>query len=191
MGTYLETSRMVLRQFTTADVDNLVELDGDPDVMRYLSGGRPTPRGKVEGDVLPHLLSYYERYEAFGYWVAIDKSTGAFLGWFCLRPKGDDPPDAPELGYRLRKTAWGQGLATEGSTALIDKGFAELGLARVYAETMTINSASRRVMEKSGLTYVGMIEHDWKHVFDGTEHGVVRYEISRAEWTKQQGSWLP
>jgi hypothetical protein len=60
MDVFLETDRLILRRFTAADLDNLVELDSDPDVMRYITGGRPTPREQVRDEVLPAFLAYYE-----------------------------------------------------------------------------------------------------------------------------------
>ena len=85
MEVFLETDRLLLRRFTTDDVGNLVELDGDPDVMRFITGGRPTPREAVRDDVLPAFLDYYRRFAGYGFWAAIEKSTGGFLGWFHLR----------------------------------------------------------------------------------------------------------
>jgi RimJ/RimL family protein N-acetyltransferase len=128
MQIFLETERLVLRQFTEDDVDSLVELDGDPDVMRFINGGRPTPRQEIENDVLPTFLDYYERFPGYGFWAAVEKSAGRFVGWFHFRPAERAHPDEIELGYRLRKSAWGKGYATEGSRALIQKGFAELGV---------------------------------------------------------------
>src|SRR5215217_3537623 len=151
---FLETERLVLRRFTRADVDNLVALDSDPAVMRYISGGIATPREEIEDDVLPAFLAYYERSTRFGFWAAIDKATGEFIGWFHFRPPPAAKTEDVELGYRLRATAWGKGFATEGSRALIRKGFNELGVRRVFATTMVINTASRRVMEKAGLRFV-------------------------------------
>jgi len=130
MRVFLETERLVLRQFTEDDVDLLVELDGDPDVMHFVTGGRPTPRDEIETEVLPAFLDYYERSDGYGFWAAIEKSSGRFLGWFHFRPAQDAPPNEVELGYRLHKAAWGNGYATEGSRALIDKGFAEHGVER-------------------------------------------------------------
>jgi RimJ/RimL family protein N-acetyltransferase len=121
MQVFLETERLVLRQFTDDDVDNLVELDSDPDVMRFINGGRPTPRHEIETDVLPTFLEYYERFAGYGFWAAVEKSTGRFVGWFHFRPAKDAHPDEIELGYRLRKSAWGKGYATEGSRALIQR----------------------------------------------------------------------
>ncbi len=186
MHVFLETDRLVLRRFTEADVDNLVELDSDPEVMRYLTGGRPTPREDIENEVLPSWLGYYDRYEGFGFWAAIEKSTGDFLGWFHFRPpKKDSRPGELELGYRLRRSAWGKGYATEGSRALVRKGFTELGVLRVAAFTMAVNAASRRVMEKSGLAFVRTFHQDWPDPIPGTEEGEVEYAVDRADWESE------
>lgn len=179
---FLETERMVLRQFTVHDTELLMELDADPRVMRYITGGDPTPRDEVEGDILPAFLGYYRKFPGYGFWAAIEKSTGHFLGWFHYRPAPGDPPDQPELGYRLRYKAWGNGYATEGSRALIEKGFTEFGVQRVVASTMAVNIASRRVMEKSGMRLVRAFVADWPVVIPGDEHGDVEYAISRHEW---------
>jgi RimJ/RimL family protein N-acetyltransferase len=187
MQVFLETDRLILRRFTAQDVDNVVDLDSDPEVMRYLTGGRPTPPEEVR-ETIPRLLTYYDRYDGFGFWAAIEKSTGLFLGWFHFRPHPDGPHsdgtprDGVELGYRLRRSAWGNGYATEGSRALIRKGFTELGVDRVYAETMAVNSASRRVMSKAGLRYVRTFHDDWPDPIPGDEQGEVEYALTRAEW---------
>ena len=104
--------------------------------MRYITGGRPTSREELRDDVLPAFLRYYERFPGYGFWAAVEKATGQFLGWFHLRPPEGASPDEPELGYRLRRSAWGKGYATEGSRALVRVAFTELGARRVYAETM-------------------------------------------------------
>ena len=187
MDVFLETERLVLRRFTATDVDNLVELDSDPEVMHYVTGGRVTSREEIQNEVLPAFLGYYERFPGYGFWAAVEKATGAFLGWFHLRPAPDaGRPDEPELGYRLRRQAWGKGYATEGSRALIDKAFAELGAERVFSETMVVHIASRRVMERSGLKLVRIFHQDWPDKIDGDEHGDVEYALTRAEWEGAQ-----
>ena len=187
MEVYLETDRLILRRFTPADVDDLVELDGDPAVMHFITGGRPTPREEIERETLPAFLRYYERYAGYGFWAAIEKESGAFLGWFHFRPAPDGGrADEPELGYRLRAAAWGKGYATEGSRALIRKGFTDLGAQRVFAETMAVNEASRRVMEKAGLKHVRTFHQPWPDPIPGDEHGDVEYALTRAEWEHEQ-----
>jgi RimJ/RimL family protein N-acetyltransferase len=184
---FLETNRLTLRRFTEADEDNLVELDADPEVMRFLSGGKPTPREEVRSRVLPALFGYYERGEDFGFWAVQEKSTGQFLGWFHFRPYTKEPRDGDiELGYRLRRSAWGKGHATEGSRALIRKGFTELGVERVVAETLTVNTGSRRVLEKAGLTLVRTFHREGLDAVEGSEHGVVEYALIRADWKPER-----
>ena len=182
MEIYLETPRLILRRFTPDDVDLLTELNSDPDVMFWITGGITSTREEIETEVLPAFLSWYDRGDAYGLWATIERSTGEFLGWFHLRPGEDDGPTEPELGYRLRKAAWNRGFATEGSKALVDKAFAELGATRIRAETMTVNVASRRVMEKAGLRYVRTFFADWPYRIPGDEHGDVEYAITREEW---------
>ena len=182
MDVFLETERLVLRRFTSADADLLASLDADPDVMHFVTGGVPTSRAEIESDFLPAFLGYYQRYEGFGFWAAVEKATGDFLGWFHFRPRPDAAPGEVELGYRLRRSAWGRGYATEGSRALISMGFTDLGVERVFAHTMTLNAASRRVMEKCGLALVRSIPWDYPYTFAGTEHGEVEYALTRPEW---------
>jgi RimJ/RimL family protein N-acetyltransferase len=87
MQVFVETQRLVLRRFTMADVDNLVGLDADPDVMNFITGGIPTPRDEIKNEVLPAFLAYYERFDGYGFWAAIEKPSGEFLGWFHFRPR--------------------------------------------------------------------------------------------------------
>jgi RimJ/RimL family protein N-acetyltransferase len=173
---------LVLRRFTESDVDNLHDLDGDPEVMRFINGGKPAPRDVIRDETLPRFLHSYERFEGFGVWAAIERLTGEFLGWFEFYPWKDGGPEEVELGYRLRRSAWGKGYATEGSRALIRKAFTELDVQRVVAETMTVNTASRRVMEKAGLTHVRTFHQVWPDRIEGDEHGDVEYALTKADW---------
>jgi RimJ/RimL family protein N-acetyltransferase len=183
---FLETERLVLRQFTAGDVDNLIDLDSDPEVMRFINGGRPTQRDEIENEILPWYLDYYERFVGYGFWAVVEKSTERFVGWFHLRPVDGANPGEVELGYRLRRSAWGKGYATEGSRALIDKGFAELGVQRVVASTMVVNVASRRVMERAGLRFVRRFHQPWPDYIEGEEEGDVEYALLRSEWEQSQ-----
>ena len=183
---FLETERLLLRQFDVRDSDLLMELDSDPRVMRYITGGAPTSRDEIEGEVLPAFLGYYQRFPGYGFWAAIEKTTKDFLGWFHYRPAPGEPEDQPELGYRLRCSAWGKGFATEGSRALIAKGFAEFEVERVVASAMAVNTASRRVMEKSGMRLVRAFVADWPVSIPGDEDGDVEYAITRSEWEQNQ-----
>jgi RimJ/RimL family protein N-acetyltransferase len=195
MEIFLETERLVLRRFTEDDVDHLFDLDSDPEVMRFLSGGTPTPREVIENEILPRFLRSYERFAGFGYWPAIEKSSGAFLGRFGFVPREGGGPDDVALGYRLRKSAWGKGYATEGSRALIRKGFAELGVQRVHATTYQDNLASRRVMEKAGLRLARTLRMTPEDLFAESTYHItsqnlwegddVEYALEKADWEQQ------
>lgn len=192
MLVFMETGRLRLRQFTMADADNLFDLDSDPEVMRFLTGGVSTPHDVIQQAILPVFLRSYEHYAGFGVWAAFEKVSGDFLGWFSFRPPEEANPGNVELGYRLRRAAWGRGYATEGALALIHKGFTELGVQRVFATTYQDNLASRRVMEKAGLRLVRTYRITLKdlltadtyyspspELWDGDD---VEYALLKADW---------
>jgi RimJ/RimL family protein N-acetyltransferase len=175
----LETPRLVMRQFTEDDADNLFNLNSDPEVTRYLTGGRPTPREEIRDRIIPHHLGVYGRLDRLGTWAA-ESATGEFLGWFHFRPgHGSDDITNIELGYRLRRSSWDKGYATEGSRALISTGFTDLGVERVFALTMVVNTGSRHVLEKCGLTVVRTIPFDGPDGVEGAEHGTVEYALTK------------
>ncbi|WP_318842928.1 GNAT family N-acetyltransferase [Myceligenerans pegani] len=177
----LRTARMALRPVREDDVDRLCLLNSEPGVMRYLDR-RPPSRDAVEAEVA-ELLRHRARHAGFGRFVAEDDG-GTFLGWFGLLSDG---AGVPELGYRLRRGAWGKGLATEGGRALVDHAF-ELGVERVVAEAMAVNAGSRRVLEKCGLRHVETFHVPFDDPLPGTEHGEVRYEITRTDWLRSRGA---
>jgi RimJ/RimL family protein N-acetyltransferase len=168
----IETPRLVLRPITLGDIDLLVQLDADPEVMRYISGGRPSTPTEIRQTVE----------ESLGHrWIASERATDDFIGWFSLRPSA---PAEAELGYRLRRQAWGRGNGSGGVRALIDYGFREQKLDRIWAQTMTVNVNSRRVMEACGMRHVRTFHFDWGEVIDGSEEGDVEYELLR------ENQWL-
>ena len=185
MHIVLKTPRLVLRQFTEDDVDNLFNLNSDPEVMRHLTGGRPTPREQIRDEIIPFHLGVYDRLDRLGTWAAESTATGEFLGWFHFRP-GHDSDDITniELGYRLRRSSWNKGYATEGSRALVSMGFTDLDVERVFALTMTVNTGSRRVLEKCGLTLVRTIPYEGSDPIEGAEHGEVEYALTKPEWKR-------
>ncbi|MEU5529918.1 GNAT family N-acetyltransferase [Micromonospora chersina] len=186
-GVLLETARLRLRRLTMDDVDDLVELDRDPEVMRFLTNGRPTPADTVRGEQLPRLLARYDRHPGLGRWAALDRRTGEFLGWLALDPSDDGSEG--ELGYRLRRAAWGRGLATEGSRALVRHAFDVVGVRRVWAETMAVNDRSRAVMARAGLRHVRTFHLTFDDPIPGTEHGEVEYELRREDWPGVRQEW--
>jgi RimJ/RimL family protein N-acetyltransferase len=182
MHVILETPRLILREFTENDVDNLFDLNSDPEVMRYLTGGKQTPREVIRDEIIPFHLGVYKRLDRLGTWAAESAGTGEFLGWFHLRPGPHTDITNVELGYRLRRSTWNMGYATEGSRALISMGFTGLGVQRAFAHTMTVNTASRRVLEKCGMTLVHTAPYEGPGSPEGAEHGEVEYALTKPQW---------
>jgi RimJ/RimL family protein N-acetyltransferase len=155
--------------------------------MRYL--GRPPSREALRDRILPFNIGAYQQFDRLGTWAAESADNGEFLGWFHFRSADGDITNI-DLGYRLHRSAWNHGYATEGSRALINMGFTDLGVQRVFAHTMTANTGSRHVLEKCGLTLVRTTAYDGPDadVVDGAEHGEVEYALTRAEWEAQAAS---
>lgn len=174
MAQTFETERMWLRPVAESDIDDLVALDADPEVMRYISGGVPNPRSVYEQGLLARMRVYVD--QPFGYFSAFTHaSEGEFLGWFHLRPSVFDE-QMHELGYRLRRETWGRGLATEGSLALLEHAFGALEQTAVDACAMPDNAASIAVMRRCGMSYVGTSSHPWVE-----DLKVARYWVRREQ----------
>lgn len=141
---------MHLRRFTAGDADHLYQLDADPEVMRFITGGPGTPRAVIDKDILPRFVREQDAEGVFGFWAA--ELEGAFIGWFSLRPEAGVPRQAT-LGYRLTRAVWGAGLATEGARLLIDRGFEAGKLEEISATTYEDNAGSIAVMRKLGMRF--------------------------------------
>ena len=185
--TLLETRRLRLRAFDMSDADRLVELDSDPEVMRYISKGLPTPRDVIVDKVLPAWLEFYSQPRPIGFWAIELRQSGEFLGWFHLRPDRMSPPEL-ELGYRLVRRAWGQGVASEGCRALLAAAFEDPGCAPVSARTLVMNLASQRVMQKCGLSFEEHFVYPARMLptWSEEERRAVKYSITRAAWQRDQ-----
>jgi RimJ/RimL family protein N-acetyltransferase len=88
---FLETDRLLLRRFTMDDADDLFALDSDPAVRRYAEDGEPVSR-QAAVESINWFLTHYEPGDIYGFWAAIERQSGAFLGWFHFRPREGDPP---------------------------------------------------------------------------------------------------
>jgi RimJ/RimL family protein N-acetyltransferase len=170
----LQTTRLTLSPCCPSDRADFIDLELDPEVMRYLNGGHAVDQEPID----PNATFLMPRGTEPHVWTARRTANGAFVGWFCLWP---DSESVAELGYRLRRMDWGQGLASESASALINWGFGSAGYDKIVAGTMAVNHGSRRVMEKIGMHYARTISCD-SNPFPGTEHGDVWYELTRSEW---------
>ncbi len=160
----LKTPRLQLRPFVESDLNNLIELDHDPEVMKYL-GGKITPLEEIQ-KILPLLIERQTRWLNYGTWCADLISTGENIGWFTLKPVPALNNEF-EVGYRLKQKFWGQGYATEGSRFLVEYGFNTLNLPKIIGLTDLNNKASQHVLMKSGLLRVADIASPFAADFIG------------------------
>lgn len=178
----LTTDRIRLVPLADEHLEHEVELDSDPEVMRYLTG-RARTRQEVE-DLHLRRLATAGRMPGLGFWVGF--IDGQFIGWWILQPPERVDQGAvqgqAELGYRLLCRCWRQGLASEGARELLRYGFDDLGLNRVFAETMTVNAASRATMAAVGMQYVRTFHLDVDEHLPGAELGEVEYATTREQW---------
>jgi len=155
----LDTPRLVLRRLRASDEPDLVALDTDPEVMRYVG----SPAGvKSPAEALERArgrIAEAERgvLEPLGFWRIEQRAGGAFCGIGALlpMPSGDDV----EVAYRLARVAWGAGIATEAAGALVAHGLHTLALPRLVAVTYPDNRASQRVLDKLGFERRGFTEY--------------------------------
>lgn len=145
------TVNLSLRRPSSADEADLLALDNDPEVMRWINGGVPVDLETFREQILPVYLAH-DTTSTFGFWV-IDVA-GEFAGWVCLRPvDAAVAADEASLGYRIARGFWGKGLATQAAKQLIQQGFEDEALSRIFATTYEENLGSIRVMEKLGMTF--------------------------------------
>jgi RimJ/RimL family protein N-acetyltransferase len=150
----LRTARLHLVRLGAEHLEDLVELDADPEVMRHLPTNGPNTRERYRDELLPRMTAWDDK--PFGFLAAYEEA--AFIGWFHLRPSVADA-EVLEVGYRLRRATWGRGLATEGTRALLRHAFETLGEKQVDACTLPENTPSIRVMVKCGMSYAGSFVH--------------------------------
>jgi len=151
----LETERLILRLPQMSEAATIQALAGHPDIAATtLTMPHPYPDGAAEA----FIQSLIENVSADSTLALIRKTDQQLMGMISLRP--DQRFSRAEIGYWIGKPYWNQGYTSEAARRLVDYCFAELGLHRVYASYLSHNIASRRVMEKAGMTYEGTLrEH--------------------------------
>jgi RimJ/RimL family protein N-acetyltransferase len=182
----IHTDRLELVPLADRHLELEIELDSDPEVLRYISG-RAHTRDEV-ARFHAERMALGRKVAGLGYWMAF-AANGEFVGLMMLPPAhGPDQPDDPsvaDLGYRLMRRWWRRGLATEASGALLRHAFETVGVRRVIAQTMAVNTASRGVMTACGLTYVRTYYPEYDDPLPGSDQGEVEYEMTLADWRRE------
>ena len=161
MKVILETDRLLLRQYVEEDAEAFFKLNSDPEVLRFVPDKRLLNVEQARQILIDHPIADYRKY-GFGRGACILKSTGEQIGFAGL--KYLEELDEVDVAFRLMRTHWGLGLATEAALAAVRFGFTDLDLKRIIGLVMPDNIASVRVLEKAGLRYVETVTF-WGHTF--------------------------
>ncbi|HUQ34543.1 MAG TPA: GNAT family N-acetyltransferase [Pyrinomonadaceae bacterium] len=151
----VETERLRLRAFTPEDLNDLHLIFGDPQVMKYISGG--TPRSREETEIgMGRTIEGWQR-RGFGFWAVTSKDDDKLIG-YCGLILLENTTEI-EVAYGFKRSQWGKGFATEAARACLRFGFEELKLERIVAVVNHGNVASQRVLEKLSMTYRREVHH--------------------------------
>jgi RimJ/RimL family protein N-acetyltransferase len=175
MKIFIETERLILRELLPADADEMFEMDSDPEVHKYL-GKKPVTDIAQIRDVIQFVRQQYID-NGIGRWAMVDKNTNAFLGWTGLKLM-KEPTEGYDtyydLGYRLLRKYWDKGFATESAIAAARYGFKTMNLAEINGQVELGNTASQRVLEKTGLKKV-----DVRNFYGEPHHWL---SLKREDW---------
>jgi RimJ/RimL family protein N-acetyltransferase len=172
----LETERLVLDVWRSADWEQFRPIATDVEVMRYITGGVPWTEEQMRGFVDRQVKLYAER--GFCRWRLLEKPALEMIG-FCGVGIWRDGLN-PEIGWWLARRRWGRGLATEAARTALRDAFERVGLDRIVSIAEPANTASTRIMEKLGLHF--------ECEFESGGVPLVRYAIARRDWKQGSGA---
>lgn len=184
-----ETDRLRLREWEEADEAVFYEVMNTPAVMRHL-GGLQTPEEWNAG--FQRLLGY-QRDLGHTFWIVEDKASGNILGFCGLKllnaPGAGELSGTPEVGWRLRESAWGKGLAKEAAIACLDLAFARFGYDRVVSMTIPPNRESQGLMIRLGMRRREDLDFVDERLVPEVNPQIV-FEITAADWSAARASAL-
>lgn len=171
----LVTDRLVLRRWRDTDLEPFAALNADPIVMEHL----PALLSRAESDAFVARIEAHFDAHDFGLFAVEVRATGEFIGFVGLWPADFDAPFTPavEVGWRLARTAWRRGYATEAARAVVCDGFERLGLDEIVSFTAQVNERSWRVMERLGMSRDPAADFDHPKVQKG--HRLERHVLYR------------
>lgn len=175
MKPIIETERLILREKTMEDKEELFALHTDPEVQKY-TGESVVESIEVIENALKRRVRDYKKY-GYGRWLVEDKMTKECIGWAGLLYLPEF--DKIDIGYRFHQKHWGKGYATEASKAILEYGFNTLNLDLIIAIAMPDNLASIRVMEKIGMKFDKQAPYD-EEIIDA-----IWYKISKSDYNNK------
>ncbi len=182
-GPELRTGRLLLRRWRDTDRDAFAELNADREVMEHF----PEPLPREESDALVDHIEVGFEQRGFGFWAVELVASGEFVGFTGLAVPGFEAHFTPavEVGWRLKRSAWGHGYATEAARAAMTYGFDEVGVRQIVSFTPTNNVRSRAVMQRLGMSHDPADDFDHPSLPPG--HPLRRFVLYRTSWDR----WRP
>ncbi|WP_440876369.1 GNAT family N-acetyltransferase [Thalassotalea sp. PLHSN55] len=153
-----DSQRLTFELVTEKDTLLLHQLDQDPEVMRYLNGGKPSSMATIVDAFMPRVAAYTKPSKGWGLWKVTIKASNSFIGWILVRPMeffSDHPEfDNLELGWRFMQSSWGKGYASEAAIAVRDALIKHGNISALSATAIDENTGSIAIMKKLGMTYL-------------------------------------
>ena len=181
LGNSLESTRLLIRLVTEADLPALLTVNSDDAVTRYLPYA--SWRGSEDARNWFTRMSALQAAGAALQSAILKRGTGTAIG-SCLLFRYEESSARAELGYVLGRAHWGQGYMHEALRSLIDCAFGELGLRRLEAEVDPRNVRSARVLTQLGFTAEGLLRERW--LTRGEPCSVSVYGLLQREWPPPQ-----
>ncbi len=182
---HLATERLLLRRWRDEDLDPYAALNADPVVMEHM----PSLLSREESAA--HIVAMERGWDqrGFGLWAVERRDTGELVGFVGCNDPGFEAPFMPavEVGWRLARSHWGHGFATEAAVASLDDVFERVGLEQVVSFTTPPNHRSQAVMTRVGLRRdpAGDFEHPRLPEGHRLRHHLL-YRVSADEWQERE-----
>ena len=173
-----KSERLGFRVWTKGDLLAFSKINADPDVMEHF----PRPLSVEESDeFIDRLIAHYEKhgYQYFATEILETQELIGFIGLAFQRYKTEFSPGT-DIGWRLKKSAWGNGYATEGAKKCLDYAFEALNLKKVFSTCTINNLKSENIMKNIGMDKMGEFNHPNLKEYPELEK-CVWYELSNNE----------
>jgi ribosomal-protein-alanine N-acetyltransferase len=176
MKVHIETDRLIIRELEVFDAEGIFDMDSNIDVHEFL-GNKPIKTIDEAHKIIDIIRKQYIS-NGIGRWAIIDKKTDDFIGWTGLKYEEGLRTEFNyyDLGYRLRKKYWGNGIASETAIESLKYGFEKLNLKEIGAAADINHIASNRILQKIGLKFIETFN------YDGVTHNW--YNIGKTDWTE-------
>lgn len=152
------SERLSFRLLDITDESLFLDLDSDPEVMKFINGGKPTTKQEFHDVYVPRQQAFRNPAQGWGFWGVTIKGSDTFLGWILVRPMNffSDNKDLNdiEVGWRFKQQVWGKGYATEAAQAVISSLRKQLGYNKFTAIAVADNTGSINIMKKLGMTLI-------------------------------------